>query len=421
MGMGAAVIWESLRWPRRVPPAQETRRPGRRARDDRQRRGLHEADHFGRAALESLDGVLAQLRTATGRRSCSPGKPFVFAAGADIDPVPERDTRDRARREPRRARALRRGSSALPFPTLAAINGACLGGGVEIALHCDASHVLDRVRHFACPEVFLGIFPAWGGTQLVPRLVGAETRREVHRREPAAPEPHARRAQRPSSSASPTRCSSRPSSWTSRSPSLVELAAGDESRDGARHRDEASDGGDPQSALAARRPGARRRAGALPRARPDRGRALRLVRSRRATAPRRRPSPTCCRAPRRRPRSTRSTSSSGARRARRAAAGRPAPARASIGLVGAGLMAAQLATLFLRRLEVPIAHPRRQRGDRSQPPARASTPTSPSRSRRAATTRARRASSPRWSRPPRRTTTSPTATSCSRPSSRSST
>jgi enoyl-CoA hydratase/carnithine racemase len=58
---------------------------------------------------------------------------------------------------------------------VAAVNGACLGGGVEIALHCDARTISTAVRHFACPECFLGIVPAWGGTQLVPRLVGAET------------------------------------------------------------------------------------------------------------------------------------------------------------------------------------------------------------------------------------------------------
>ena len=64
---------------------------------------------------------------------------------------------------------------ALPYPTVAAVNGACLGGGVELALHCDARTISTGVRHFACPECFLGIFPAWGGTQLVPRLVGVET------------------------------------------------------------------------------------------------------------------------------------------------------------------------------------------------------------------------------------------------------
>ena len=57
---------------------------------------------------------------------------------------------------------------------MAAVNGACLGGGVELALHCDVRTISTAVRHFACPECFLGIVPAWGGTQLVPRLVGAE-------------------------------------------------------------------------------------------------------------------------------------------------------------------------------------------------------------------------------------------------------
>src|SRR5207245_1017642 len=61
-----------------------------------------------------------------------------------------------------------------PYVTLAAVNGAALGGGVEIALHCDYRTISASVRHFACPEVFLGIIPGWGGTQLVPRLVGAQ-------------------------------------------------------------------------------------------------------------------------------------------------------------------------------------------------------------------------------------------------------
>src|SRR5207244_7513243 len=59
--------------------------------------------------------------------------------------------------------------------TVGAINGAGLGGGVELALHCTARTVSAAVRHFAFPEVFLGLFPAWGGTQLLPRLVGPET------------------------------------------------------------------------------------------------------------------------------------------------------------------------------------------------------------------------------------------------------
>jgi 3-hydroxyacyl-CoA dehydrogenase/enoyl-CoA hydratase/carnithine racemase len=102
------------------------------------------------------------------------GKPFVFAAGADITEFPGA-TRELALEGSRAGHELFGRIRALPYPTVAAINGACLGGGVELALHCSARTISTAVRHFACPECFLGIVPAWGGTQLVPRLVGAET------------------------------------------------------------------------------------------------------------------------------------------------------------------------------------------------------------------------------------------------------
>ena len=102
------------------------------------------------------------------------GKPFVFAAGADITEFPNA-TRELAIEGSRAGHELFGRIRALPYPTLAAVNGACLGGGVELALHCDARTISTAVRHFACPECFLGIVPAWGGTQLIPRLVGVET------------------------------------------------------------------------------------------------------------------------------------------------------------------------------------------------------------------------------------------------------
>jgi 3-hydroxyacyl-CoA dehydrogenase/enoyl-CoA hydratase/carnithine racemase len=102
------------------------------------------------------------------------GKPFVFAAGADITEF-RGATRELALEGSRAGHELFGRIRALPFPTVAAINGACLGGGVEIALHCDARTISTAVRHFACPECFLGIVPGWGGTQLLPRLVGAES------------------------------------------------------------------------------------------------------------------------------------------------------------------------------------------------------------------------------------------------------
>jgi 3-hydroxyacyl-CoA dehydrogenase/enoyl-CoA hydratase/carnithine racemase len=128
---------------------------------------------FGEAALESLDGLLDELEGGDFRAGVITGKPFFFAAGADITEFPG-ITRERAIQGARAGHELFARLRALPFPTVAAINGACLGGGVELALHCTARTVSGAVRHFAFPEVFLGLFPAWGGTQLLPRLVGPE-------------------------------------------------------------------------------------------------------------------------------------------------------------------------------------------------------------------------------------------------------
>ena len=128
---------------------------------------------FGRHALESLERLLDELEGDEWAGLLLTGKPFVFAAGADIDQFPD-VTPELAREGSRAGHELFGRIAALPFPTVAAINGACLGGGLEIALHCDYRTISTAVRHVGCPEVFLGLFPAWGGTQLVPRLVGAE-------------------------------------------------------------------------------------------------------------------------------------------------------------------------------------------------------------------------------------------------------
>lgn len=63
--------------------------------------------------------------------------------------------------------------AALPFPSIAVIHGACLGGGMELALACTYRVVSDHPKtKLGLPEVNLGIFPGWGGTQRLPRLTG---------------------------------------------------------------------------------------------------------------------------------------------------------------------------------------------------------------------------------------------------------
>lgn len=70
--------------------------------------------------------------------------------------------------------------AALPFPTIAAINGACMGGGTELALACTYRLASDNPKtQIALPETTLGIIPGWGGTQRLPRLIGLKNGLEM--------------------------------------------------------------------------------------------------------------------------------------------------------------------------------------------------------------------------------------------------
>lgn len=128
---------------------------------------------FGSAALESLRDLIGRLGESEWAGLVLTGKPFVFAAGADLTEFPRMSTPELARAAAVGGHEAFGAIRDLPFPTLAAINGAAVGGGLEIALHCDFRTIARSVRHIGFPEVFLGIIPGWGGTQLTPRLVGA--------------------------------------------------------------------------------------------------------------------------------------------------------------------------------------------------------------------------------------------------------
>jgi enoyl-CoA hydratase len=65
-----------------------------------------------------------------------------------------------------------------PKPVVVAINGLALGGGCELSMSCDLRFASDRAR-FGQPEVTLGLIPAWGGTQRMPRLIGKAKAKEL--------------------------------------------------------------------------------------------------------------------------------------------------------------------------------------------------------------------------------------------------
>jgi 3-hydroxyacyl-CoA dehydrogenase/enoyl-CoA hydratase/carnithine racemase len=100
------------------------------------------------------------------------GKPFIFAVGADLKGVELLDSRDKALEIARLGHAVFRRLGELNVPTFAFVNGAAMGGGVEVALHCTYRTISSGVPALALPECFLGLVPGWGGTYLLPRLIG---------------------------------------------------------------------------------------------------------------------------------------------------------------------------------------------------------------------------------------------------------
>ncbi|HEY3686325.1 MAG TPA: 3-hydroxyacyl-CoA dehydrogenase NAD-binding domain-containing protein [Streptosporangiaceae bacterium] len=101
------------------------------------------------------------------------GKPFIFAVGADLGGVALVDTHDKGEQIARLGHDVFRRLGELGVPSFAFVNGAAMGGGVEVALHCTYRTISSGVPAVAFPECLLGLVPGWGGTYLLPNLVGA--------------------------------------------------------------------------------------------------------------------------------------------------------------------------------------------------------------------------------------------------------
>lgn len=102
------------------------------------------------------------------------GKPDAFIAGADISMIDRCRSADEARQLAEQGQRVMSEIAALSVPVVAAIHGACLGGGLELALACHRRIcTLDDKTRLGLPEVQLGLLPGSGGTQRLPRLIGA--------------------------------------------------------------------------------------------------------------------------------------------------------------------------------------------------------------------------------------------------------
>ena len=130
---------------------------------------------FGPGGLLSLDAALDEIEAHTPAVAAIAvtGKPFILAVGADLTGIPRIPDRATALELGRLGHRVFRRLHDSAVPTFAFINGVAMGGGLEIALHCHYRTLSRSAGMLAMPEVVLGLVPGWGGTQLLPNLVGA--------------------------------------------------------------------------------------------------------------------------------------------------------------------------------------------------------------------------------------------------------
>ncbi len=133
---------------------------------------------FGLAGMAEYQSVLnaVQQRVAAGAVQAVglTGKPFIFAVGADLVGVPHVTSRQLGLEQGQAGHAAYATMMDIGVPSFAFINGASMGGGLEIALACSYRTVSAGAPAVALPETFLGLVPGWGGCYLLPNLIGPQ-------------------------------------------------------------------------------------------------------------------------------------------------------------------------------------------------------------------------------------------------------
>jgi len=135
---------------------------------------------FGPAGLASLDAALDEVSAMTDIAAVAvTGKPFIFAVGADLSAIGLVSDREVIREFGQLGHNVFRRLGELDVPTFAFVNGAAMGGGTELALHCTYRTMSSAAAAMSLPEVFLGLIPGWGGAWLLPNLIGPANALEV--------------------------------------------------------------------------------------------------------------------------------------------------------------------------------------------------------------------------------------------------
>ena len=128
---------------------------------------------FGAASLESLNSAIANAESSDAVAIAITGKPFIFAAGADLSGLAFLKDKSQALAIGKLGHDVFRKLGESKKPTFAFINGLALGGGLEVGLHCHY-RTLASTAFTGLPECFLGLVPGWGGATILPKLIGPE-------------------------------------------------------------------------------------------------------------------------------------------------------------------------------------------------------------------------------------------------------
>jgi 3-hydroxyacyl-CoA dehydrogenase/enoyl-CoA hydratase/carnithine racemase len=138
---------------------------------------------FGPVGLLELSKTYDELtgRAARGEihAVATTGKPFILAAGADLSKVAEVPSRAIAKKLAQLGHFVLSKQARFGVPSFVFINGLALGGGLELPLNADYRTIDSTVPALGLPEVFLGLVPGWGGTFLLPNLIGIENALKV--------------------------------------------------------------------------------------------------------------------------------------------------------------------------------------------------------------------------------------------------